>query len=154
MEFDGEVVIETGTERVWELVSDPEVLVVCVPGAEEIERVSETTYTGTIVQSVAGISLELSGEVEMVEMDPPSHILAEATGEDNRTSSRMDATASMDIEAVEEGSRLDYHVDMSVTGRVATVGARIMKRKISSEIDTYFENIRTVSEEGVEALQS
>ena len=153
MNFEGEVVIEADRERVWDLVSDPEVLVVCVPGAEEVERVSETTYTGTIVQSVAGVSLELSGEVEMVEMRPPEHILAEATGEDNRTNSRMDATMEMDLSSVTEGSELAYDVDVDVTGRVATVGARIMKRKISSEIDTYFDNIRTVAEHGIEALE-
>lgn len=146
MQFEDELTIGVEKQRLWELISDPEMLVELVPGAEEVSRVSETTYTGVIERGLAGITVSLSGEVEMVELDAPDNVVAEATGQDTRTNSRMDATAEMGITEDEDGSALSYHVDVEFTGRLASLGSRIVKRKIQSDIETYFANLRTHAE--------
>lgn len=147
MEFEDEIAIRTDREHLWELVSDPEVLATCVPGAKEVEQLSETKYRGVIERGVAGVSIALNGEVELVELDPPGHLVAEASGQDPKTNSRMDATAEMTMTESDDGvTTLAYHVDMEFTGRLATLGARIVKRKINSDIGTFFDNIRDRAE--------
>ena len=147
MEFEGEVSIDADAERVWELTSDPEALMSCVPGAKEINQLSETKYEGTIERGVAGVSIALKGEAEIVELDPPSRIVAEAGGQDARTNSRMDATAEMEIEAEGGSSTLHYHVDLDFTGRLASLGSRIVKRQINSDINTFFDNLKDLAED-------
>lgn len=146
MEFEGEITINADKERIWELISDPELLVQCVPGAKEVNRVSEDKYTGVIERGLAGVSISLDGEVEMTELNPPDNIVAEASGQDTRTNSRMDATAEMTITETDEGSTLSYYIDMDFTGRLATLGSRIVKRKINSDINTYFDNLQQMAE--------
>jgi carbon monoxide dehydrogenase subunit G len=59
----------------------------------------------------------------------------------------MDATAEMSMEDNGDGSTtLIYHVDIAFTGRLATLGARIVKRKINSDIGLFFDNLRSRAE--------
>lgn len=149
MEFEDEVTIETSSDKLWELVSDPEVLVTCVPGAKEVEQISEIKYMGVIERGIAGITLTLDGEVEMTELNAPDNLTAVASGQDSRTNSRMDATASMNMTETDDGNAtiLSYHVDMDFTGRLATLGARIVKRKINKDIKLYFDNLKDYAQE-------
>lgn len=148
MEFEDEVTVSTNNDHLWELVSDPEVLVNCVPGAKEVEKISETKYVGVVERGLAGISVSLNGEVEMTELNPPGSLEATVSGEDSRTNSRMDADAEMTMTETDENeTNLHYHVDLEFTGRLASMGARIVKRKVSSDIDTFFANIKERAED-------
>lgn len=142
MQFEGEVSIEADSDRVWELTSDPEMLMSFVPGAREVVKLSETKYEGVIERSVADVTISLSGDAEIVELDPPQRIVADASGEDTRTNSRMEATAVMEITPDNGSSTLHYTVDVEFTGRLATLGSRIIKRKINSDIETFFDNLK------------
>jgi carbon monoxide dehydrogenase subunit G len=147
MEFEDSVTVEASKGYLWELISDPETLVSCVPGAKEVERISETEYSGVIERGLGGITLALNGEVKITEMNAPDNLKAEATGEDKKTNSRLDATAQMQMNATDETqTELEYYIDLDFTGRLASLGARIVKRKISSDIQTYFDNIQSEAE--------
>jgi carbon monoxide dehydrogenase subunit G len=147
MQLDGEVTIATDRESLWQIVSDPEILVLCVPGAEEVEMINERQYRGTIKRGIANINLALEGEVELIELAPPDQMVAEAKGEDDRTGSIMTADAEMELSDIDEETMLTYVMDVQFTGRLASIGSRIMKRKIKSDIDTFFDNIRERAEE-------
>lgn len=146
MKFDGEVAIGSDQQTVWETVSDPEVLVTCVPGAEEVERISETHYRGTIKRGIAGVNVKLNGEVEMTELTSPDRMVADVAGEDELTGSIMTADAQMDLSENSDGTDLAYTMDVEFTGKLATLGSRIMKRKIKSDISTFFNNLKEHAE--------
>ena len=83
----------------------------------------------------------------MTELNPPENLVALVEGQDPKTNSRMDATAEMTMEDNGDGSTtLTYYVDVEFTGRLATLGARIVKRKINSDIGLFFDNIRDRAE--------
>ena len=142
MEFEGTFTIEADSEFVWERISDPEVLMECVPGAKEVNQVSETKYTGVIERGMAGITLELDGSAEILELQPPEKIVATASGQDSRTNSRMDADLTIEITPEGDASEISYHIDLDFTGRLATLGSRIVKRKINSDINTFLDNVK------------
>ena len=48
MKMNGEFSVPTDRETVWAALNDPEVLKECLPGCEEIEKVSDTEMTATI----------------------------------------------------------------------------------------------------------
>lgn len=147
MRFEDEIEIDAASDVVWELISDPAVLVNAVPGAKDVERVSETEYCGTIQRGVAGITIELDGEVELIELDAPTRLVADVSGRDQRTNSRMDATAAMTMAQVSAATVLQYEVDVDFSGRLASLGGRIVKRKINSDIKQFFGNIQEVVQE-------
>jgi len=148
MEFEDELAIDTDKKHLWSLVSDPEVLVECVPGAEEITRASEMEYHGAIERGIAGVTITLDGEVEMTEFDEPDRLSADARGVDRRSNSRMEATMRMDLfDDGDDGTTISYVIDMDFTGRLASLGARIVKRKINSDINTFFDNVKDRAED-------
>ena len=152
MEFEGERSIESDEQHLWELISDPEVLVRCVPGAEDVERVSETHYTGVVVRSFAGLSVNLDGEVEMLERSPPDHMTMRAKGKDRVTKTEMDAEGTLDLRDGEgEATVLDYHMALEFTGKLPT---HLLKGRITKDIDRFFDNIRSAAEDGLEDEES
>lgn len=141
MQFDGEVTIGADQETVWETISDPETLVICVPGAEEVEQITETHYTGRIKRGIAGVNIELNGEVEMKELIEPDRMAADVSGQDELTGSMMTADAQMTLEGNGDETDLSYTIDVEFTGKLATLGSRIMKRRIKKDMNTFFDNI-------------
>jgi carbon monoxide dehydrogenase subunit G len=140
--FEESVEIPATKADAWELISDPESLVECVPGAEDIERHSDREYTFEIVQTIGPFTVTLDGDVELVEMNEPDWIVADGSAYDDTTGSHFDVLAAMEMTEAGESVELAYRADLSMTGGVATVGARLARRVINSNVETYFENVR------------
>jgi carbon monoxide dehydrogenase subunit G len=140
--FEESVEIPATKVDAWERISDPESLVECVPGAEDIERHSDREYTFEIVQTIGPFTVTLDGDVELVEMNEPDWIVADGSAYDDTTGSQFDVLAAMEMTEAGESVELAYRADLSMTGGVATVGARLARRVIGSNVETYFENVR------------
>lgn len=152
MDFEDEITIDAEEGTIFDLVSEPEALVTCLPGATDVTKQSETTYTGVVERSAAGLTIELDGEVEMVDLAPPDHIAINATGTDRITSTEMDATGEMDLlDADDGGTRLQYAVEMEFSGKLPV---HLVKSRINTDMDRFFENIRTAAEDGIDALET
>jgi len=141
MEYEGSATIPASRADAWGPITDPEVLTSCIMGAQEVTRVSERKYEGLIRQSVAGITVSMEGEVEILDMDRPERLTFSGTGSDSRTGSRMDADVMVHL--IKDGDELvmDYAVDITFTGKLATLGSRILKRQVTANVDTYFDNL-------------
>lgn len=143
MEFTGDVRMAATPEQVWAVITDPEELTKCVPGAEDVTRVDEKTYEGSISRSIAGFSLTLDGELEIVEEVPYEHLAASVRAGDNSAGSWTKATADaeMDLKASGNETVVRYAVTADVKGRLASLGSSLVGPTLESDIETYFENI-------------
>lgn len=148
LHFKDSLILESTPDELWDTISDPETLASCVPGADEIERVSERKYTGKISRGVSHLSLTLTGEVELVELNEPSWIVAEGSVYDSKTHSEFDILAAMEVTAVDDETvQLSYSVDLPFTGGVSQLSTEIIRALIGSDIDAYFENVRSIVED-------
>lgn len=140
MEFTGERTVEATPEGVWTTITDPEELVHCIPGAEAIERVDDDTYTGTISRSIAGYTLTLSGDVEVVEREPYERMAATVSAGDNSAGSwtKVDADAEMTLSPSGDGTTLAYTVTADVKGKLASLGSSLVEPTVRSDIEAYF----------------
>jgi carbon monoxide dehydrogenase subunit G len=141
MEYEGCATIPASRADAWDPITDPEVLTSCIMGAQEVTRISERKYEGLIQQSVAGITVSMEGEVEILEMDRPERLTFSGTGSDSRTGSRMDADVEVHLREDDDEVVMNYAVDITFTGKLATLGSRILKRQVKANVDTYFDNL-------------
>jgi carbon monoxide dehydrogenase subunit G len=141
MEYEGSETIPAPREAVWEPITDPEALTQCVMGAQEVERVSERRYEGVITQSVGGITVSIDGAVAIETLDSPERLTFTATGSDDRTNARMDADVEVVLAADGRETTMEYAVDIRFTGKLATLGSRILRRQIKANVETYFDNL-------------
>jgi carbon monoxide dehydrogenase subunit G len=82
----------------------------------------------------------------MKELTEPDRMVADVSGEDELTGSIMSADAQMDLAENGEGTVLTYNMDVEFTGKLATLGSRIMKRKIKKDMGTFFDNLKEHAE--------
>jgi len=147
MRFEGERSIAADGQELWELISDPEVLVRCVPGAKEVERESETHYSGVVERSFAGLSVDLDGDVELTELRPPEQITIEGHGKDRVTKTEMIADGELSLRDGEgDETVLDYWMELSFSGKLPV---HLLKGRFNKDIDRFFDNIRDVAENGL-----
>lgn len=144
LEFADTVVLATTKDQLWSLISDPETLTECVPGAESIERVSERKYELDITRGVASMSLSLTGEAEFVEMSPPDYIVTKGGAFDGKTGSDFEVLAAMEMTDVEDGVELTYTAEVEYSGGVSTIPKRVLKPIVERDVDTYFDNVSEV----------
>ena len=78
-------------ERVWQLITDPEIVAGCVPGCSGVEVVSDTLYRAKVSVKVGPIKASFNMEVELVEETPC--LLYTSPSPRDRTRSRMPSSA-------------------------------------------------------------
>ena len=139
MKYEGTRTIPARPEQVWDPITDPVTLLACIQGAEEIERVSATEYAGVIRQQVAGVTVSLTGSIQLDELDPPERLSFRGTGSDARTNSRMDVDAELTLEPADGATTLAYAVDVAFGGKLATLGSRLLARQVQRNLETFFD---------------
>lgn len=148
LEFEDSLRIQATRDSLWNTISDPEVLANCVPGAESIERHSKRQYSLEITRGLSSLTISLDGEVELVEMNEPDWIVASGHAYDRRAHSEFEGVAAMEMTEIDDRTvRLDYKASLNFTGGVATIPTRIVRRLVTSDVDAYFENIKSVVED-------
>lgn len=143
LEFADTVSVETDKHTLWEFISDAENLAEVVPGAQSVTRHSERRYSLEIERGIGHVSVALDGEFELAEMDEPDWIIAEGEAFDSTTGSTFDVLAAMEME--QNGAEvvdLSYSAELFYTGGVASLGARLLRKFIESDVDRYFENVK------------
>src|SRR3546814_16473124 len=72
MQMTGQYRIEAPRQAVWEALNDVEVLRQCIPGVEEIEKTSDTSFTAKVRAKVGPVSARFAGAVTLSDLDPPN----------------------------------------------------------------------------------
>ena len=72
MEIKSDYTVSANRERVWEHLTDPDLLSQCIPGCEELKATGGDTYEAIIKVGVAGIKGTYKGTVTLENMQPPS----------------------------------------------------------------------------------
>jgi carbon monoxide dehydrogenase subunit G len=148
MEINGERTIDQTPDQLWETILDADVLEQTIPGAESLERDGDR-YEGTLERGLAGITVTLSVDVEITEKDRPDWLECDIEGTDNRINSRVDGDAHVDFEAIDEDkTNLVYDTEFNFSGKLASLGSRIIKRKVNNDLETFFSNLGEYAEEG------
>lgn len=147
MEFKNEVEVEATPEAIWEVLTSAEDLAECIPGAESVEKVSETEYKGTITQTVAGITVTLSGDVDVTELRPYEFMSASVTGSNSQASSwtKVRADAEMTITEGDPSTILDYELTADVSGKLASLGAKLIKPTVRANVEEFFDNVEDLA---------
>ncbi|HEV2187854.1 MAG TPA: carbon monoxide dehydrogenase subunit G [Stellaceae bacterium] len=145
MEMHGELRIPAPRAEVWAKLNDPETLKSCIPGAETVEKVSDTEFVAKVVARVGPVKASFSGKVTLTDLDPPSSytITGEGTG---GVAGFAKGSAKVALDDAGAETVLRYGVQAQVGGKLAQIGSRLIdatSRKMADEFFNRFLGVMT-----------
>jgi carbon monoxide dehydrogenase subunit G len=142
MEVTGKQTISQSPDPLWDVLLDAKTLEQTIPGAQDLDRDGDH-YEGTLERGLAGISITLSADVDITDQERPEWIACDIVGTDNTINSRVDGEAHVDFKMNDDGKTdLTYRAEFDFSGKLASLGSRIIKRKVKSDLDTFFTNLQ------------
>jgi len=137
-------VVQAPVEKTWAAITDPEIVIACLPGCENIETVSDTLYKANVGIKMGLISAKFALEVEVLEEEPPTRVVSVTRGEEGGRASNVQAENVLTLAPLDDGAtKVLYESEVSVTGRLAKFGFGIMKKKAQSLAAEFASNLET-----------
>lgn len=138
MDIVGEYTIPASKQAVWDALNDPEVLKVCVPGCEEMEKVSDTEFTARITAKIGAVRAKLKGEVTLSDIDAPNSYTISGSGKGGVAGfAKGGAKVSLE-DAPDGGTTLSYVAEADLGGKLAAVGSRVIQGVVKKMADDFF----------------
>jgi carbon monoxide dehydrogenase subunit G len=143
MDMTGEYRITAPRPRVWAALNDPTILQQCIPGCEEIQKLSDVEWTAKVTAKVGPVKAKFGGKVLLTDLDPPNgyKITGEGTG---GAAGFAKGGAVVKLADDGPGTILSYTVQANVGGKLAQIGSRLIdgaSRKMADEFFARFAEI-------------
>ena len=139
MTMNGEVQLAASREAVWAKLNDPEVLKVCIPGCEELEKTEDNGFRATAKMKVGPVSARFKGKVNLSDLDPPNGYKISGEGEGG-VAGFAKGGATVALAEKDGGTLLSYTVEAQIGGKLAQLGQRLINGAAKKLADEFFAN--------------
>lgn len=138
MIIEGKFTVKAPIKKLWDTLFDVQALAACLPGTEKIEQLDEKTYDVTMKQKVGIIKVTMKGKQTLTKVQAPNHLEMEGDAEDMTKLGRMKDKVTMDLKELGNGEvEIAYNIDVSMVGKLAMFGDRVMRSK-ATEVEREF----------------
>ncbi len=143
MLFEKAVTVNAPLQEVWNFLWDPEKLTTCIEGCQKIEVVEPRKKYAALVEAKVGpFKTSFSVELELEEVDE-SHIKAKAAGKDSKIAASMKQQIDLQLkDKAGEGTELNFKTDVSILGKLATLGHWIIKKKADEVMEQFVSRMK------------
>ena len=135
MKLTGSYKLNVKKEVVWKALNDPEILKKCIPGCEVFEKESNTVFNATATNQIGPMNATFSGKLSLSNIQENQSYKLSGEGQ----SSVGFVNGIADVKLTEENGLtiLNYEVDITVGGKVAQLGSRLING-IAKKMSDYF----------------
>ncbi len=139
MDMTGSYRIGASRETVWAALNDVDVLKVCIPGCQEIEKTSETTMTANVVQKIGPVKAKFKGAIELLNIDAPASYTIKGEGQGGVAGF---AKGGADVTLTETNGEtlLEFAARAQVGGKLARLGSRLIDASAKKIATKFFDN--------------
>jgi carbon monoxide dehydrogenase subunit G len=139
MTMQGEVMLPAPREQVWAALNDPSVLKACIPGVQDLEKVSDTQFNAVAKVAIGPVKATFKGTVNLSDLDPPNGYTISGEGQGG-VAGFAKGGAKVRLEEADGGTRLTYDVEAQVGGKIAQLGGRLINGVAKKYADEFFAN--------------
>ena len=135
MKLAGSYKLNVKKEVVWKALNDPEILKKCIPGCDVFEKESNTVFNATATNQIGPMNATFSGKLSLSNIQENRSYKLSGEGQ----SSVGFANGIADVKLTEENGLtiLNYEVDITVGGKVAQLGSRLING-VAKKMSDYF----------------
>ena len=123
---------------VWAALNDPDALKASIPGCESLEKIDESSWKATVVSKIGPVSARFSGNMKIVESDPPNGYTLRFEGQGGAAGfANGEAKVSL-TPAENNATTLHYDVKAQVGGKIAQIGSRLVDAAATKLSEEFF----------------
>ena len=136
MKIEGTHELHAVRDRVFEALTNPEVLQRCIPGCERLEKIGDNAYSATLRAGVGSIKGVFTGNVRLEDVQPPKHfrMIVEGKGQPGF----LKGSGDLDLEEPGGASVVTYRGEVQVGGTIASVGQRMLQGAVKMMASQFF----------------
>jgi uncharacterized protein len=140
MTMTAEVQLPASREVVWAKLNDPEVLKACIPGCEELTKLSDTDFQAVAVTKIGPVKARFKGKVHLTDLNPPNGYRISGEG-DGGVAGFAKGGATISLADKDGGTLLIYNVEAQIGGKLAQLGQRLVNGAAKKVADEFFKNL-------------
>ena len=143
MLMEGKFTLNAPIQKVWDFLLEPETLASCIPGAEKVEAIDDKTYESIVKQKVGPISVRLKFTTDFNRIEPPKYLKAVGRGADMTKAGTFTQETIVNLKEISRDEvEVAYRSNVSIVGRLATFGERIMRAKVNKVGEEFTKNLQ------------
>jgi uncharacterized protein len=144
LHFEHRIETSASPESVWDFLWQVDQVGACLPGCKAVETIEPMSrYMATIEERVGPFKALFNWEITVEERDPMQAIRLSARGQDPKLGAT--ARAGMTVRLApndRSGTAIDVDTELLITGKVATLGQVVIKRKADQVVRDFAEALR------------
>ena len=145
MHFDNSFSVPKPIDEVWGTMLDLERVIPCVPDARVLEKTDDDKVTAEIKIRLGSMSMQYSGPAEIVERDDDAHrAVLSASAREARGQGNARAKVEIQLTEAGEGTEVELHSDVTVTGRAAAMGEGVIAGVTEGMINEFAANLAKI----------
>ncbi len=138
MTMSGEYQLAVPQETVWEKLNDAETLKACIPGCEQLDKVSPTEFEAVATTKIGPVKARFKGKVTLSDLDPPNGYTISGQG-DGGVAGFAKGGATVKLSPKDGGTLLSYNVEAQIGGKLAQLGQRLINGVAKKMADDFFQ---------------
>ena len=159
VDLNKEFAIPGSSTNAWKFLQDIKGVASCMPGAEITEELGDGNYKGKVKAKIGPATMAFNGDIEIKSIDSEKrelHMLGKGQDTKGTSSASMDLRAWV-VEGEDGNSVLHGEAAVTVTGKAASLGGRMMTQvsdQILNQFGQNFANNIAAMGEGEQAEQA
>jgi len=126
---------------VYAAILNPEILKICVPGAQEVTGSPDEGFMATVVQKVGPVKATFKGQVTLSDLVENEKLTIAGEGKGGAAGFAKGG-AVVTLTASDTGTLLAYDVEARVGGKLAQLGSRLIDGFAKKMADQFFTNLQ------------
>lgn len=137
MEIVGEQLIPRAQGVTWSSITDPQVLKVCIPGCESMDKTGDNEYAMVMGAKVGPVSARFKSKITLADVDAPNSYTLIFEGQGG-VAGFAKGEARVRLSPEGEATRLQYTAKATIGGKLAQVGSRLVDGVAKKLAENFF----------------
>ena len=139
----GSVVIAEQRDHVFAMLLDPAFLKKIIPGCHTLEQVAKNSYRADVSLGAGPVRGRFDAQVQLSDLNPPHSVTLK--GCLNGPLGAATGVGHIHLVGVPEGMRADYDYAITISGKIASIGGRMLDGTARGIIGLFFRQLRTAT---------
>ena len=127
-------------EDTWANLTNPDKVVVCVPGASLTEKIDENNFKGEVELKVGPVKAKYDGLITFLERDAATKKMSlKGSGTDSKGKGGAEMIMNGQLTEKDGGTDVSVSMDLNITGMLAQFGSRLIN-DVSNQVFEQFVN--------------